>query len=104
VQGVELNSWGRPRAYHIYKNHPGDGLTYSSDTKRVSADRMFHLKLVKRLHQVRGVSVFASTLARFDDIKEIDESERVAARVAAAPRRSAMSRSRRRGSTSPSAA
>lgn len=84
VQGVELNTWGRPRAYHVYKGHPGAGAHYSTDTKRVSADRMFHLKMVKRLHQVRGISVFASALARLDDIKEIDESERVAARVAAA--------------------
>jgi lambda family phage portal protein len=84
VQGVELNKWGRARAYHIYKAHPGDRMTAGMGTKRVPADRMSHLKMVLRLHQVRGVSVFASALARLDDIKEIDESERVAARVAAA--------------------
>lgn len=84
VQGVELNTWGRARAYHIYKGHPGDGFQYGTGLKRVTSDRMFHLKMVKRLHQVRGISVFASSLSRLDDIKEIDESERVAARVAAA--------------------
>lgn len=83
IQGVELNAWKRPRAYYVHKDHPGE--TYGfSDMKRVPADRMMHLKMAKRLHQVRGVSVFASALARLDDIKEIDESERVAARVAAA--------------------
>jgi lambda family phage portal protein len=84
VQGVELNTWGRPRAYWVYKDHPGDNMRLNIDVKRVSADRLYQLKMTKRLHQVRGISVFASALARMDDIKEIDESERVAARVAAA--------------------
>jgi lambda family phage portal protein len=85
-QGVEVNAWGQPRAYWVYKNHPGDESTVlsASDVKRVSADRMIHVKLAKRLHQLRGVSQFASVINRLDDIKEIDESERVAARVAAA--------------------
>lgn len=84
VQGVEINAWGRPRAYWVYKGHPGELMVLNVDVKRVPAERMFHLKMVKRLHQVRGISVFASALSRMDDIKEIDESERVAARVAAA--------------------
>lgn len=87
-QGIECNAWGRPRAYHVYKNHPGDllapGFTARAlvDTKRVSADVMMHLAVRKRLHQLRGVSVFAPALHRFDDIKEIDENERIAARIA----------------------
>lgn len=85
VQGIELNSWGRPRAIYVYKTHPGDSGSRSSyDTKRVSSERLIHLKMVNRFHQVRGISVFASVINRLDDIKEIDESERVAARVAAA--------------------
>lgn len=85
VQGIELNAWGRPRAIHVYKTHPGDnGSRVSLETKRISAERVIHLKMVNRLHQVRGISVFASVINRLDDIKEIDESERVAARVAAA--------------------
>jgi lambda family phage portal protein len=84
AQGIEVNAWRRPRAYWLYKSHPGDPTTTSADTKRVEANRVLHLKFVKRIHQLRGVTVFAPTLSRFDDIKEIDESERVAARVAAA--------------------
>lgn len=84
VQGIELNAWGAPVAYHAYKSHPGDGTSWAAETKRVAAERMVHLKFVKRLHQLRGISVFAPVLIRMDDIKEIDESERVAARVAAA--------------------
>lgn len=86
VQGVEKDAWGRPRAYHLYRQHPGDGLRYvlSADTKRVPAERLLHLKLVDRLRQTRGVSVFASVMRRLDDLKDYEDSERVAARIAAA--------------------
>lgn len=84
LQGIEVDTWGKPRAYYVYKGHPGDEMVTKTDVKRVAADRMMHLKVANRLHQLRGVSVFHSVLARLDDIKEIDESERVAARVAAA--------------------
>lgn len=84
VQGVELNAWGRPRAYHIFKNHPGDRGMWSTETKRVSADRMMHLKRTKRFQSTRGLTDFSTVIARAGDIQEIDESERIAARVAAA--------------------
>lgn len=86
TQGVERNGWGRPLAYHLYKDHPGD-LNYVSiglQTKRVPADKILHPKIVKRFKQARGVSIFASMLTRMEDIKDYEESERVAARIAAA--------------------
>lgn len=83
VQGIQLDAWGRPRAYRCYKTHPGDRWTTIAETKSVPAENMLHLKQVKRLHQVRGMSLFATVLNRADDLKEIDESERVAARIAA---------------------
>ena len=84
INGVELNGWGRPLAYHMYKSHPGNSTwEFSSQTKRVPASRMLHPKLTQRIGQVRGVTVFHSVLNRIDDLKEYEESERVAARVAA---------------------
>lgn len=84
-QGIEIDKWGRPKRYHFYKSHPGDAMFGGTwDTTPVDADRVLHLKMVKRLQQIRGLTIFAPVLIRFDDIKEIDESERVAARVAAA--------------------
>lgn len=85
VQGVEKNAWGRPTGYHVYKQHPAD-LMYSPmarDLKRIPADRIEHVKLVDRIGQTRGVSVFASVLMRLDDVKYYESSERVAAKVAA---------------------
>lgn len=84
VQGVELNAWGAPVAYHVFKSDPLEGgALLGAQTKRMSADRMLHLKTVHRIRQVRGVSVFASVLNRFDDLKDYEESERIAAKIAA---------------------
>ena len=83
--GVQRNSWNQPVAYLLYKEHPGDGglLLSSRDTKTVSADRLLHVAIRDRLHQTRGVSIFASILGRLDDLKDYEESERIAAKVAA---------------------
>jgi len=83
-QGIEKNNWGRPRAYHVYFNHPGSPFRFDRRLKRVPADRMLHPKHVKRFRQTRGVSVLASVMARLHDLKDYEESERVAARIAAA--------------------
>lgn len=86
TQGVERNAWGRPTAYHLYFDHPGDMnyISVSLRTKRVPAERIIHAKIVKRFKQARGVSIFAPMLTRIEDIKDYEESERVAARIAAA--------------------
>ncbi|KRG43214.1 phage portal protein [Stenotrophomonas pictorum JCM 9942] len=83
IQGVERNAWGRPVAYHLYKQHPGDPNVLMPQIKRVSADFVHHAKMVDRIGQVRGVSVLASVLTRLDDLKDYEESERVAAKIAA---------------------
>lgn len=86
VQGVEINAWGAPTGYHVYKTNPtesGSTLTGTGQTKRIAAANMLHLKNVHRIRQMRGVSVFASVLTRFDDLKDYEESERIAAKIAA---------------------
>lgn len=82
--GVESNAWGRAVAYHLFKAHPGDPDQFGQpDRKRVPADRIRHLALRDRIGQVRGVSMFAAVLTRLSDLKDYEESERVAAKVAA---------------------
>ena len=85
-QGIEVNAWGRPIGYHVYKADPTEMhgfLRYHGQTKRIPAADMMHLKNVHRIRQLRGVSVFASVLNRFDDLKDYEESERIAAKIAA---------------------
>jgi len=85
TQGVERNAWGKPVAYHLYKKHPGDcDYFFEIETKRVPADKILHPKQVKRVRQARGVTIFASVMIRLEDIKDYEESERVAARISAA--------------------
>ncbi len=85
IHGVEKNAWRRPRAYYLYKEHPGDShvLVTRQDTKRFAAEKILHLKIAKRISQTRGVSVFASVMTRMEDIKDYELSERLAAKVAA---------------------
>ena len=85
IQGVEKNAWNRPVAYYVYKEHPNHllhGVAFQ-DLKRVPADRMTHVKLIDRIGQTRGVSAYAAVMLRLDDIKDYEESERIAAKVAA---------------------
>lgn len=84
-QGIERNAWGRKVAYHVYKKHPGepDGFTLRSETKRVVAGNVLQVASLERMGQLRGVSEFASVITRLEDVKDYEESERIAAKVAA---------------------
>jgi len=87
--GVEMNAWRRPMAYHMYKSHPGDTVWFgrmpsAQNLKRVTADRMLHLQMMdSRIGSTRGMSLFAAIMGRIQDVKEYEESENVAAKVAA---------------------
>lgn len=83
LQGVERNAWGRAIAFHVYKQHPGDAAVFQPQTKRVSADLIRHVRTIDRIGQVRGVSILASTFTRIEDLKDYEESERIAAKIAA---------------------
>lgn len=89
IAGIELNAWKRAVAYHMYKEHPGDFLSIgrlstNQQIKRVDASNILHLMMTdSRIGQTRGTSIFAALLGRLDDIKDYEESERIAAKVAA---------------------
>ncbi len=82
-QGIVTNSWGRATGYHVLYDHPAETFV-STKSKVIPAERMLHLALVKRIHQLRGVTIFHGIITRLSDLKEYEESERVAARIAAA--------------------
>lgn len=83
-QGIIVNNWGRPVGYRVYKYHPANMTRFSAELKTVSAENMLHLAQRKRLHQLRGISLIHGVITRLSDIKDYEESERVAARIAAA--------------------
>ncbi|WP_261865749.1 phage portal protein [Pectobacterium carotovorum] len=82
LQGVYLNDWGRPTKYMVYKQLPVIGML-QGDLKEVSADAMLHLKFTRRLHQVRGNSLFSGILIRLSGLKDYEDAELTAARIAA---------------------
>lgn len=84
VQGIERNQWGKPLAIHVLKTDAASiGLPMGMDTKRIPWERALHIATLDHIGQVRGVSEFASVITRMEDIKDYEESERVAAKIAA---------------------
>lgn len=84
--GIERNAWGKPTAFYVFKTHPGGGRAALSESalKRVPAERMLHLAIRDRLTGLRGISQLVSATRRVEDVKDYEDSERIAARMAAA--------------------
>jgi lambda family phage portal protein len=86
VDGITRDSWGRAKSYHVAKRNVDEHLAQlfrSVDYSVIDADDMVHCKLTDRFMQNRGVTIFASVMTRLEDIKDYEESERIAAKVAA---------------------
>jgi len=84
IQGIEHNAWGQAKYFHLYDQNPSDRNNFNLKYRKVSADIINHLKFTDRLRQARGVSIFASVLNRLNDLKDYEESERIAAKISAA--------------------
>lgn len=85
TQGIERNAWGQPLAVHVLKVDQASisMIPTAGQTKRIPWDRALHLATFDHIGQVRGVSEFASVITRLEDMKDYEESERVAAKIAA---------------------
>lgn len=82
--GVELDTLGKPRAYHIRQGHPGDTLLGDRPTvERVPASDVIHLFLRDRAEQVRGASWFHAVIRDLAMLEGYEEAAIVAARVGA---------------------
>ena len=86
VQGIRCNSWGEKTGFFVYKSHPLQGQQAYTDAilKEISADRMVHLALCDRLHQRRGITLFAAVINSLEDIREIKDYELAASKIASA--------------------
>lgn len=84
-QSVQRNAWGRATGYWVLKRRPEEvvSLRSSTDMKLISAGDMLHAAHTDRIGQMRGLTPFASVITRIEDIKDYEESERIAAKVAA---------------------
>jgi lambda family phage portal protein len=87
IQGIEFDRFGRRVAYWLYDEHPGDMTTVmrkaSYQSRRVPATEVLHIFRPLRPHQARGVPILTPAVARFRDIEDYAEAERVRKKIAA---------------------
>ena len=74
--GVEKDKFGRPKAYHVLREHPGDNtLSLAKDFVTIPATRddgtalVVHLRRVGRPGQTRGVPLFSAIQG---DLRDLD--------------------------------
>ncbi len=73
--GVEINEYGRPVAYHMFEQHPGDPGWYANRKtgirlhRRVPAEKILHIFIRKRPGQTRGEP---PTAAIINSVKMLD--------------------------------
>lgn len=82
VMGVELDAAGKPVAYWLHKNHPGDTRRESGHV-RYRADQLRHYFIAERPEQVRGVPWAHAAMSRLYQLGEFDDAAILAARLGA---------------------
>jgi len=82
--GIEFNPAGRPVAYHLREQHPGDASSMA-DTKsyRVSADDVIHAFDQRRAGQTRGYPWCAPAIRRLRDFDGFEDAQLVRQKLAA---------------------
>jgi lambda family phage portal protein len=85
VMGVALDGFGKPVAYSVYNQHPGDsgyGSGAGLDTTWVTAEKMVHVFVGERPGQTRAASWMAASMMAIRMLDGYREAELVAARIA----------------------
>lgn len=84
TQGVEIDSWGKPVAYHFWTRHPEDSMSGERlERVRVPASEILHLFVRLRPNQRRGVPLLTPVLIASRMVSGYTEAEVTQARVAA---------------------
>lgn len=82
--GIEKNEWGRPVAYYLFKNHPGDlSAAVGQRHIRIPADEIIHAYLKERPTQSRGVPWAHTAILRLRHLGAYEEAAVVNARIGA---------------------
>lgn len=85
IAGVEVNGFGRPVGYHLFKKHPGDIVTGGTRERiMVPASEIIHGHIPLRAGQKRSPPVMHAVMRRLHDLDGYEEAERIAAKVSAA--------------------
>ncbi len=84
--GIEVDDFYRPLGYFIRARHQGEfrlGPTYQDSYEWVPADQIWHLRLIDRWPQTRGVPWMHAAIRKLGDMDGYTEAEITAARAAA---------------------
>ena len=75
--GIEFDGRGKRRAYHMYRNHPGDLFQGVDNTllSPVPADSVIHHYAPLRAGQIRGLPWTIQSLIKAKDFDEYDDAE-----------------------------
>ncbi len=85
-QGVELDEWGKPLAYHLRTWNPNDAMMprfSSMKTYRLPASEIIHLGIHRRALSTRCMSWLAGSAFQMHMVGKYEESEQVGARAGA---------------------
>jgi lambda family phage portal protein len=87
TMGIEHDSFGRPIAYYVHREHPNT-LRLSPGRKqdeilRIPAEQMVHLRIVERWPQTRGAPWLHSAINGINQLGEYVNAAVVAARIGA---------------------
>ena len=84
IQGVEFNDFGQRSAYHLWRDHPGEGSQSVGGNvrRRVAADEIIHLYRRLRPGQVRGIPELTPILVRLYEIDEMQDATLVKQKTA----------------------
>lgn len=78
INGIEYDALGKPAAYWLYEQHPGDARGWfgrAGASKRIEASDIIHLFAPTRPGQGRGISRLASVIARTRDLMLYEDAE-----------------------------
>lgn len=82
--GIERNPLGRPLAYYLFKNHPGDiSSTVSQKYVRVPANEIIHPFIKLRTSQTRGIPWTHTAIIRLRQLGAFEEAAVINARIGA---------------------
>lgn len=88
VGGVEIDQYGKPVAYWLYKHNPSDALIGSSQERiRYTADQVIHIFDRERVSQTRGYPWIAPVIEEVHQLSKYREAVLVQARINASKAR-----------------
>lgn len=85
--GVEVNSFGKPIAYHLKAKHPGDSNYYTykgGGYIRIPANEIIHQFVLDRPEQTRGIPALHAAMFKMQNLGKYEEAAVIAARIGAA--------------------